>query len=145
MMRFSQDVETLRDYHVTFSPAARTVARVRESLRAWAIDCGFADSEAGDIVFAAGEAIDNAIEHGRDEFFVVEGRCTDGALSVSVHDQGPSFSLEGKGVRRLPEDLRERGLGIFLMRALMDETRFEARPDGGTSVTLTKIKHKLAS
>lgn len=131
-------------YHATFLPAARTLARVRASLREWAHDCGFDDPDAADIVVAAGEAIDNAIEHGRDELFVVEGRCDDGTLMVKVHDQGPCFSIEGKGVR-LPEDLQERGLGIFLMRKLVDEARFEGRADGGTTVTLIKNKHKLAS
>jgi anti-sigma regulatory factor (Ser/Thr protein kinase) len=132
-------------YHATFLPAERTLSRVRASLRAWALDCGFDDSVAADIVVAAGEAIDNAIEHGRDDLFVVEGRCDGATLTVKVHDQGPSFSAEGTGAPRLPEDLGERGLGIFLMSTLMDEARFEGRADGGTTVTLTKSVRRLAS
>jgi anti-sigma regulatory factor (Ser/Thr protein kinase) len=137
--------DNMPTYHATFLPAARTLSRVRASLREWALDCGFDALDAADIVVAAGEAIDNAIEHGRDELFVVEGRCDDGAITVKVHDQGPSFSIEAKDVRRLPEDLEERGLGIFLMRRLMDDARFEGGADGGTTVTLTKNRHKLAS
>jgi anti-sigma regulatory factor (Ser/Thr protein kinase) len=136
---------TMPAFHATFSPAERTLTRVRASLREWALECGFDNAAAADIVVAAGEAIDMAIEHGRDELFIVEGRCDDGALTVKVHDQGPSFSIDGKGVRSLPENLQERGLGIFLMNTLMDETRFEGRADGGTTVTLTKSRHKLAS
>jgi serine/threonine-protein kinase RsbW len=132
-------------YHATFLPAARTLSRVRASLREWALDCGFDDSAASDIVVAAGEAIDNAIEHGGDDLFVVEGRCDGTMLTVKVHDQGPSFSPEGKVAPPVPEDLRERGLGIFLMRNLMDEARFEGRADGGTTVTLTKSVRTLAS
>ena len=127
------------------TPTARTLARVRASLREWALDCGFDDATASDIVVAAGEAIDNAIEHGRDDLFVVEGRCNGGTLTVKVHDQGPSFSAEDKGAPRLPEDLQERGLGIFLMRNLMDEARFVGRADGGTTVTLTKSARRLVS
>jgi anti-sigma regulatory factor (Ser/Thr protein kinase) len=90
-------------------------------------------------MYAAGEAFDNAIEHGRDEFFVVEARCDGSTLTLRIHDQGSGFTV-GDPVPLMPDELRERGLGVFMMRKLMDEARFEVRADGGTTVTLVKNK-----
>ena|ERR1700680_365679 len=131
-------------YHVSFSPAQRTLSGVRRSLGEWARQCGFADPEVADIVYAAGEAFENAMEHGRDDFFVVEGMCSESALTIRIHDNGPGFEASGKGRLPPPEQLGNRGLGVFLMRALMDEARFEPRGDGGTTVTLTKSCRRAA-
>ena len=104
----------------------------------WVKHCGFNEHEAADIVMACGEAVENAIEHGQDELCVVEGTCDDKLMTIQVRDKGPGFDVAGHGLPADPELQRVRGLGVYLMRALMDEARFERLNGAGTVVTLIK-------
>lgn len=124
-------------FRVAFSPERDTLSNVRHSLAGWARGCGLSEHAVADVVVAAGEAIENALEHGRDRFFVIEGLCDNRVLEVAVHDKGGGFDAAGKGNPVPPELLGQRGLGIYLMRALTDEARFHWRDDGMT-VTLKK-------
>jgi anti-sigma regulatory factor (Ser/Thr protein kinase) len=98
--------------------------------------CGFSEEEVADIRLAAGEALGNAVEHGkspRSSGFSV--RCTfDGdQLVVEVRDNGSGFS-PFDDVSTPPID-RERGLGIYLMRRLMDDVSYS---HNGTLVRLAR-------
>lgn len=125
-------------FRVAYAPERDTLSNIRHALAGWARECGLAEPAVADVVIATGEAIENAIEHGRDRYFLIAGQCDDRSLRVDVHDKGPGFDAAGKGERTPPELLGQRGLGIFLMRALTDETRFQWRPDGGMTVSITK-------
>lgn len=84
------------------------------------------------------EAISNAMLYGNGEdprkTVRVEVRIVSGDLRVQVTDQGVGFDPDGVPDPRTPENLTKAGgRGIFLMRKLMDEVRFNA---SGNSVTL---------
>ncbi|MDE2654729.1 MAG: SpoIIE family protein phosphatase [Gemmatimonadota bacterium] len=84
------------------------------------------------------EAISNAILFGNsgdpDTRVRVELRAVPGEVRVRVSDQGDGFDPEAVPDPRLPENLLlPDGRGVFLMRALMDEVRFNRR---GNEVTL---------
>ena len=84
------------------------------------------------------EAISNAILYGNsgdpDSRVRVELRAVPGEVRVRVSDQGDGFDPEAVPDPRLPENLiLPNGRGVFLMRALMDEVRFNR---GGNAVTL---------
>lgn len=103
-----------------------------------------ADERVDDLKLAVSEACTNAIEaHGAvdvEERVLV--RCAEGddRFEVSIDDQGEGFdpaSLPEHPPVTDPERLNfERGLGIPLIRTLVDEVAFDSR-DSGTSVTLT--------
>jgi serine/threonine-protein kinase RsbW len=102
--------------------------------------CGFSEEEVADIRLAAGEALGNAVEHGksvRSSGFSV--RCTfDGEqLIVEVHDNGSGFSAFAEDLGVAPIE-RERGLGIYLMRRLMDDVSYS---HNGTLVRLARKRH----
>ena len=112
-----------------------SVAQVRREL---------ADDRIDDLKLAVSEACTNAIEaHGAidvDERVVV--RCTeaDDRLEVLIEDRGAGFdpsSLPEHPPVTDPERLNfERGLGIPLIRSLVDEVDFDTSGDG-TAVRLT--------
>jgi serine/threonine-protein kinase RsbW len=85
------------------------------------------------------EALSNAMIYGNGqdpskrvhvEVFLRQGRVT-----ARVTDEGPGFDPRVVPDPTIPVNLtREKGRGLFLMRELMDEVRFN---DRGNSVTLT--------
>jgi serine/threonine-protein kinase RsbW len=103
-----------------------------------------ADERVDDLKLAVSEACTNAIEaHGAvDVTERVRVRCQDGddRFEVSIDDRGEGFdptSLPEHPPVTDPERLNfERGLGIPLIRTLVDEVRFDSG-NGGTSVTMT--------
>ena len=84
------------------------------------------------------EAISNAILYGNsgdsDKRVRVELKAVPGEVRVRVSDQGEGFDPEAVPDPRLPENvILPDGRGVFLMRALMDEVRFNRT---GNAVTL---------
>jgi anti-sigma regulatory factor (Ser/Thr protein kinase) len=122
-------------YRATFTSDPRNATLARRSIASFACVCGFSEQEVANIRLAAGEALGNAVEHGkslRSSGFSV--RCTfDGEqLIVEVRDNGSGFSPFAYDVVVPPLE-RERGLGIFLMRRLMDDVSYS---HNGTLVRL---------
>jgi serine/threonine-protein kinase RsbW len=84
------------------------------------------------------EALSNAMLYGNrqdpQKTVRVELRIRAGDLHVKVTDQGRGFDPASLPDPRTPENrLKAGGRGIFLMRQLMDEVRYNA---SGNSVTL---------
>lgn len=126
-------------YRATFTSDPRNASLARRSIASFAYVCGFSEEEVADIRLAAGEALGNAVEHGRSprsSGFSV--RCTyDGEqLIVEVRDNGSGFSPFADDV--LPPLDRERGMGIYLMRRLMDDVSYS---HNGTLVRLARKRH----
>ncbi len=92
-----------------------------------------ADGSEVDIEVALGEALANAVVHGNREHpakhVFVTCRCTrDGEVSITVQDQGLGFDSETVPDPTTPSNrLRTSGRGIFLMKTLMDEVRFDQK------------------
>ena len=95
---------------------------------------------------AIDEAVANIIEHAYEGVSngLLEISCgvRNGAITIIMVDHGESFDPAAIPMPDLKADLSERkigGLGIFLMRKLMDEVHYEARSTGNF---LTMIKRK---
>jgi serine/threonine-protein kinase RsbW len=86
-----------------------------------------------DIEMALREALANAIVHGNQQdprkCVYVACRCgTDGEVSITVQDEGQGFDADSVADPTTPENrLLTQGRGIYLMKTLMDEVRFEQR------------------
>jgi len=99
------------------------------------------------VQMAVDEACCNIIEHayggeGRGD---VECSCrvNDEGLTVTLRDHGRPFDPSAVPEPDLQAELEDRnvgGLGLYFMRRLMDEVRFESTPEEGNSVTMVKRK-----
>src|ERR1700731_3921065 len=86
-----------------------------------------------DVELAIREALGNAVLHGNhenpDKKVHIRCRCESGnEVSVVVTDQGEGFDflkILGNGLSSDPADAHGHGHGIQLMRAYMDDVRFE--------------------
>jgi serine/threonine-protein kinase RsbW len=88
------------------------------------------DGSETDIEIALVEALENAVVHGNGEDHhkrvYVTCRCTADGVSITVQDDGQGFDTGTLPDPTAAENrLRTSGRGIYLMKALMDEVRFE--------------------
>ncbi len=111
-----------------------------------ATDSELADERVDDLKIAVSEACTNAIEAhdaiSTSERVRVRCRTDDRGLEVSIEDQGPGFDPTQVN-DRMPESNTdrlkvERGLGIPLIRALVDEVDIDSS-DSGTAVRLVML------
>jgi serine/threonine-protein kinase RsbW len=126
-----------REYRAAFTSDLRNVAPVRQGIARFAAECGFSEEAVSDIRLAAGEALSNAVEHGRAPAarrVVVRCAFRNNVLLIEVRDRGQGFTEPFDRSSVSPDD-RGRGFGIFLMRRLMDEVSFANK---GTIVRLTR-------
>jgi len=103
--------------------------------------CRDQEDSGPEIDIALREALANAIVHGNQEDphkrVYVRCRCTrDGEVSITVQDEGQGFDSNAVPDPTTPENrLVQHGRGIYLMKTLMDEIRFE---QGGSVVYMRK-------
>ena len=93
--------------------------------------CRNQEDSGPEIEMALREALANAIVHGNREdphkLVHIACRCTrDGEVSITVQDEGQGFDSNAVPDPTTPENLLvKHGRGIYLMKTLMDEVRFE--------------------
>ena len=122
---------------------------IREFAAQAARDAGMDDSAIYAVELSMDEACTNVIEHAYEGMEGGEIECTcdtdDKNLTIIIHDHGKSFDPSAIALPDLEADLDSRpvgGLGVFLMKKLMDEVRFE--PMGEAGNVLTMIKRRKA-
>ena len=108
---------------------------------------GFSDKDIYNIQLATDEAASNIIEHAYENMSdgTLELSCGmhGDAIKIVLIDHGESFDPSEIPMPDLKADLSDRkigGLGIFLMRKLMDEVHYEPRPDRSNILTMLKRK-----
>jgi serine/threonine-protein kinase RsbW len=108
--------------------------------------CGCVPEGESDVEIALREALANAIIHGNREnprkLVFVRCRCSPDQISIAVKDEGRGFDFNKVADPTIPENIESpHGRGIYLMKALMDEVRFE---ENGVIVQMRKITGKAA-
>jgi anti-sigma regulatory factor (Ser/Thr protein kinase) len=109
---------------------------------------GFGDADRAQIALAVDEALCNIIRHGYD-------RRTDCPIWINLWPIGDNGSVRGLRIviedearqvdpttikGRDLEDIRPGGLGVHIIREVMDEAVYERRDGGGMRLTLVKLK-----
>ncbi|WP_042476928.1 anti-sigma B factor RsbW [Bacillus ndiopicus] len=123
------------------------VSVIRLTISGLALRVGFTYDEIEDLKIATGEAVTNVVHHAyhdTEEGEVVIGCALfDNKIEIMVADYGNSFNFEEVKSKIGPYNenekismLREGGLGLYLMEALMDEVK--VNNEGGVTVFMTK-------
>ena len=123
----------------------RFLAAARALVGSVAQRLGFNEMQCGQISLAVDEALCNVITHGY-------GRRTDGRLWINLwplETNRPGLKVVIEDLARQVDpsviqprdldDIRPGGLGVHIIREVMDEVTYERRPDRG--MRLTMIKH----
>ena len=123
------------------------VGTVRIALAHAASNAGFDIEAIEDIKVAVSEACTNIVCHSHDNLdftYSVVMELEENKLTIIVKDTGVGFGVEDYEAPT-PDEPREGGLGIFIMRALMDEVDIVSEPGVGTKISMTKhLRSKIA-
>jgi serine/threonine-protein kinase RsbW len=106
---------------------------------------GFVEEDINKIVLAVDEACTNIIKHGYnydpDKDINITILMRDGEFTVIIRDKGRVFDPESVKIPDMKEYLRQYkvgGLGMYLMKKLMDEVEYDIQPGVRNEVKLTK-------
>ena len=107
------------------------LAPLRDDLRAWLTGNAVVGHDRDALVFAASEAVTNAIEHAYRD--VAEGLVW---VSATMGSDGVVLRVTDHGSWRPPGEVEDRGRGLLLLDKLMDD--IEVQHEAGTTVTMRK-------
>lgn len=143
----------MSDSHVTdrleVEAETRNLAVVREFLHAAIKRSLLPSTDSNKVVLAVDEAVANTIQHGyegqeRGKVEVVID-ADEAAFTVRVRDTGISYDSASGADSKSELDLQQhiasgnkRGLGLFIMRKVMDEVRYTSREGEINELTLVK-------
>lgn len=125
--------------------STENLALIREFVSSAAKQAGFDDKEVGRLELAVDEACANVIEHayGHDvsKEVIVRARLDENEFSIDIEDTGKGFdpaSVNQEELEQLISKRRTGGLGMRLMKTLMDEVRYEIEPGKKNALHMSK-------
>lgn len=99
----------------------------------------FSIEEIEDVKLAVAEACTAVIQHEKHgEFIQLTCEALADSLRVRVHDSGRHGLQAAEGPRMNFDEARIAGLGVFLIRTLMDEVSYDLHPQLGTDLLMVK-------
>ena len=98
---------------------------------------GFCIDDIEDLKVAISEACTNAIKHSLDEGFTIIYSIIGNGLTIEVIDNGKGYDRSSVSEPDV-NNLKEGGMGLFIIEALMDEVTVESQEGKGTSIKMTK-------
>ena len=132
---------------VRFAAKFEFLDEIRDFVGEIARKGGFGDKDVYNIQLATDEAASNIIEHAYADIpdGVLDLSCgmQQNFIKIILIDYGLPFDPSAIPMPDLKADLSERkigGLGIFLMRKLMDEVHYEPKEDKSNILTMIKYK-----
>lgn len=132
---------------VKFPAQFQYLDEIRDFVAEVASRGGFDGKEVYSIQLAADEAASNIIEHAYadmpDGEIEISCEIKNRVLTITMRDHGRTFDPSTVQPPNIKADLSKRkigGLGIYLMRKLMDDVRYESIPGKGNLLTLQKRK-----
>jgi len=129
--------------HYTLDSTLDSVEKIEHLVLEHARRAGFCDISLEQIALAVHETAANAVFHGNKESagkkVSLDIHATANQLKIVITDEGNGFDPAKIPDPLAPEEMfRERGRGVYLTRALMDEYHVSCGAKGGSEVTLVK-------
>lgn len=119
------------------------LARAREWMRDYAHAAGFSDRQVHELSLVVSEACTNVIKHayrGEPNYRIeLHLAIDDVQLVLSIRDSGVPFDHASYQPPDLDEP-QEHGYGVFIIKSLVDEVRYETVDGSGTALRLVKYR-----
>ena len=118
---------------------AEWVALARLAVAAVANRLRFSIEDIEDIKLAVAEACTSVIQHERHgEYIDLTCETSENGLRLRVRDAGRQSAPRENGRTMDLDEARIAGLGVFLIRTLMDEVAYDVDPETGTDLVMVK-------
>lgn len=134
---------TDKTQRMRFPSSPDQLSAVDRAVENWLREQKIPEDTITDLTLAVSELVNNAIEHGSENdparMFTVELNSRQGEIEISVSDEGSGFDPD-----RLPDPLAEEnhlkssGRGLFIVKSLVDQVRFNFQPGAGTTIIISK-------
>ena len=149
--RMPEADKTLRPFKVVFASRRSLLPVLRFTLHAAILDAGFSQDTADDMETVLDEALSNIIEH-------TYRNHNDGEVELVLHFSSDrvTLMLSDRGEKFNPFEMPEvdmenyfrenqtGGLGVHMIRALVNEASYLPRDGGGNTLMLVKIQENAA-
>jgi serine/threonine-protein kinase RsbW len=128
-----------------FNATSGECKRFRGDLQRLLDTAGFEEPQKTEVVLAVDEVLSNIARHAYEGPGEIEIEFKDHAdhTEIVVRDSGKTFDLTQAPLPDLPRT-EPGGLGIYLIRTLMDKVEHGPRASGGNELRLTKFKRRKA-
>jgi len=134
-----------KHYELKIPSQTDNLELIREFVSRLSAKVGFNEEDVDKIRIAVDEACTNVIKHayekeGEDHIGIII-KIDYQKLTIMITDRGKGFDLEEIEMPQMNEylaELRVGGLGIYLMKALMDEVDYKSLPGVGNEVRMIK-------
>ncbi len=123
------------ELHLRLPAQPKTLAHVRRVLRRWLISRGADEADVAEVTIAVSEACANAIEHAYSPApagFALDATGDDREITVAVRDEG----------RWRPPRGSNRGRGLSIMVAAMDDVQIDRTETGTRVVMRRRLRHR---
>ena len=140
---------TRHKYTLKVASKTENLGRIRAFVRELSLKAGFSLDAAGQIELAVDEACTNVIRHaykhnGR-RMVELTAFLDEEKIEIIVSDNGGGFNIakvRKPDIREYASKSKKGGLGIHMMRSLMDEVSFSMQPGKKNHVSLIKYLRK---
>ena len=121
---------------------------IRRFIAGIAANMGFSDEDVYQTELAVDEASANVVKHayvqneGDEEQIIVTVRRKSDRIVITIADRGKGFDpnqIEAPDMDRYLREMRKGGLGVHLIKTIMDEVDFRMQPGVRNEVKMTKF------
>ena len=128
---------TYETIKIEISANPEYVSIIRLTTSGIANKVGFCLDDIEDLKVAISEACTNAIKHSLEDRFTIIYTMIEKGLTIEIIDNGKGYNTKEVSEPDL-DNLKESGMGLFIIESLMDEVNVESTEGKGTSIKMTK-------
>ena len=120
------------------------LSQIRQFMRTTADTNGYPSAAIDELIVAVNEALSNIVRHSyqnKPGAIKVSMVCSQGAVKVTLHDNGPGFDPTSVPTPDTTLPLEKRpfgGMGVHMMRTFCDELTYRKDAHGGNELTFLK-------
>jgi serine/threonine-protein kinase RsbW len=139
------DKSKLKKVKLEINSRTENLAEIREFINSAAAESGFSKEAIDNIILAVDEACTNIIKHAYKYFpdgkIILTLKTDNKTFTIDIVDYGKSFEpglVPNPDLQKYFNEKRVGGLGMYLMKKLMDEVKYISVPGKFNQVSLTK-------
>lgn len=138
----------IQNYEIKITAKTENLETIRNFIISATKSLSFQEDEMNKILLAVDEACSNVIRHAylfKENLMKVKLRIEASQLTVTIIDHGKSFNPEKVQTPEMEKYLKSYkvgGLGMLLMKKLMDEVEYDIKPNSQNKVKLIKYIKK---